>query len=56
MDCDFFRGPIQRIDMSDVEFTLSTRGAACVLDRFDGVASFVAFTTDFFYFYIKLSC
>ena len=54
IDCDFFRDPIQWIEMSDVVFTPRTRATACILDRFDSVTSDVACATYFFYFNVEL--
>ena len=57
IDCDFFRGPIQRIEMSDVEFIPRTRVTACILDRFDSVTSVLACCAiNFFYFYVEPGC
>jgi hypothetical protein len=54
IDCDFFRDPIQRIEMSDVVFTSMTCSTACILDRFDSVTSAVACATNFFNFNVEL--
>jgi hypothetical protein len=56
IDCNFFRGPFQRVEMGDVVFTPRTRSTVCVLDRFDSVTSVVAGATNFFNFHVKLGC
>ena len=57
IDCDFFRSPIQRIEMSDVVFTPRTWCTACILDRFDSVTSVLACCAiNFFYVYVEPGC